>query len=97
MPTGTAKKGPYIDYERILDFEDLANFRRHPSGIMTAKKEIVVDLELLDRSVRQGLRLQKGIIYEIDFLQVMNSNPKLNKAELWVFYLPTDVNLVTRG
>jgi hypothetical protein len=95
MVIGTIQQGPYVDLEKLASYDSLDNDYRHPSAIMAAKRETLVDLKLLDGTQRQGLRLQKGVIYNLDFLQVMNSSPGLNKSELWVFYLPSNLRAVS--
>ena len=95
MMVGTLRKGPFVDLEKLPSFNNLFNVNRHPSGIMAARRNTVVDLLLLDGTAREGLRLEKGRVYEIDFLQVMNSRPRLSQSELWVFYLPSTMKAVS--
>ena len=92
---GTLKQGHYTDFEQLGSFNNLFNVRRHPSAILAARRDTTVDLLLIDGTARQGLRLRKGVVYEIDFLQVMQSKPKLTQSELWVFYLPTHYKAVS--
>ena len=94
MGTGTLRQGPYSDFERLATYDSLPNFNRNPSAIMAARRDTVVDLKLIDGTVRQGLRLLKGTIYDIDFSQVVASNPSLDQSELWVFYLPSKLRVV---
>lgn len=93
--TGELRRGPYVDFEQLGTFNNLYNVRRHPTAILAARRDTVVDLLLIDGTERHGLRLQKGRVYEVNFLQVMKAKPKLTQSELWVFYLPSHYKAVS--
>jgi hypothetical protein len=95
MVLGTIKQGPYVDVLRIERFARLKNVHRHPSALMVARRGAVLDLMLLDGTIRKGIRLTKGIIYELDFLQIVDSTPRLSQLELWAFYLPSNLKAVS--
>ncbi len=71
------------------------NFTKSVSGILAAKRETIVDLLMLDGSMVTGLTLTKGILYPIEFMQVLSSSQTFQRAELWAFFLPDRV--VARG
>jgi hypothetical protein len=66
-------------------------FDQTGQALWAAKRETVVDLMMLDGSVVSGLRLTKGVIYPIEFLQVLASSESFNRAELWALFLPTKI------
>jgi hypothetical protein len=67
------------------------SFTKSVSGILAAKRETIVDLLMLDGSMVTGLTLTKGIIYPIEFMQVLSSSQTFQKAELWALFLPSQI------
>ncbi len=84
--TATKKETSYTTLESVTSTP--TTFTHIPSALLAAKKEIVVDLMLLNGETVEGVRLSKGIIYPIEFLQVMKSSLSFNRGELWVLFLP---------
>ena len=81
---------------RETSFSDLRPVLSIPSsfvdtvhGILAAKSDVVVDLLMLDGSMVTGLRLAKGVTYDISFLQILSSSKPFNQSELWALFLPT--------
>ena len=85
--TATKKETSYAKLESVTSTPTI--FKQIPSALLAAKREVVVDLMLLNRETVRGVRLSKGIIYPIEFLQVMKSSHSFERGELWVLFLPT--------
>ena len=85
----TRKETSYSDAAPVMSTP--TSFTKSVSGILAAKRETKVDLLMLDGSMITGLTLTKGILYDIECLQILNSSQTFQKAELWAFFLPTQI------
>lgn len=90
LTVGTRKETPYASVERVSTIPSRLE-KPVAQAILAARRNSVVTLRLLDGSLAEDFRLTKGIVYEIEFREIIKIFPTLEQAELWAFYLPNKI------
>ena len=90
LQVGTRKETPYVSLERVSSIPSRLE-QPVAHALLAARRNSVVDVRLLDGTIVEGLRLTKGIVYEVEFREIVKIFPTLEQAELWAFYLPEKI------